>query len=280
MRRRHVIAIALSTLCVGGRAEAAGTDFYVDPRDGTIGVGAESSPVLRVGGRSGPVCSWVPLRLDRDPETEDFTEEDIPFSPAGHGPEVVFDTADGATLKLFRVTCPDGSVTERVVRIDVTVADLIPGVRDRASALVPLPAPAMNPAADVGGIVNVGLWLAVDEQVMPSLTAEAGLAWITVSPRLASTRYDFGNGDGVTCEGVGVPIEDVHPDLDVVEESPWCGYTYRRSSPDDAPYRLTVTTVWELAYVSSEGAGTIPSLERSVTVDYDVDEIQTVGVSN
>ena len=99
-----------------------------------------------------------------------------------------------------------------------------------------------------------------------------------MTPTLATTTFDLGNGDSVTCDGTGVPIEDVYPDLDVVEQSPTCGYTYRTSSPEDAPYRLTITTTWELPYESSEGAGEIPPLERTVTVDYDVDEIQTVGV--
>ncbi len=101
-----------------------------------------------------------------------------------------------------------------------------------------------------------------------------------MSPRLAATRYDFGNGDRIECDGTGVAIREVHPDLEVLEESPWCGYTYRSSSPDDAPYLLTVTAVWELPYTSSAGSGAVPPLERTLTVPYDVDEIQTVGVAN
>ena len=138
----------------------------------------------------------------------------------------------------------------------------------------------VNPPVASGGIVNVGLWLAVAEQPVPSVSAEAGSVWISVVPRLIATRYAFGNGDVVECDGAGVPIESVHPDLDVVEESPTCGYTYRRSSPDDTPYQLTITAVWALPYQSSSGVGSIPALERSITVDYDVDEVQTVGISN
>ena len=273
--------LGLSTLMVGTQAHAAITHGDRDEA-GNTWVDAETAPVFRIGGGGGgggPVCQWVPLHLDRDPVGEEFTEGDIPFSPTGVGPHVR-EEIGGVERSLYRVTCPDGPPTDRWVVTNVTAADLLPGLRDRASGLVPPPEPAVNPPADVGGIVNVGLWLAVEEQTMPALTAEAGPAWITMTPRLASTRYDFGNGDTIVCEGTGVPIEDVHPDLDVVEESPWCGYTYRRSSPDDHPYQLTVTAVWELPYVSSDGPGSIPPLERSATVDYDVDEIQTVGVSN
>lgn len=246
----------------------------------SVTVVATSNPVVTVGsGSSGPVCSWDRMFLDREPD-EEFTEGDIPVSPTGVGPVVERDI-NGAPHRLFRRTCENGAVSDRWVRVGVTVGDLIPAVTDRASALLQLPVPDVNPAPEHGGIVNVGLWLAVEPQSVPSVSAQAGPdVWITVSPALVSTRYDFGNGDGVQCDGTGVAIEEVHPDLEVLEESPWCGYTYRQSSPDDDPYRLSVSAVWALPYRSSQGSGSIPSLERTVTVDYDVDEIQTVGVAN
>ena len=118
-----------------------------------------------------------------------------------------------------------------------------------------------------------------DQPTLDAITAQAGPAvWITVTPTLDTTTFDLGNGDSITCASTGVPIESVHPDLDVVEQSPTCGYTYLHSSPDDAPYQLSVTTTWVLPYTSSEGSGEIPPLERTITIDYDVDEIQTIGV--
>jgi hypothetical protein len=52
------------------------------------------------------------------------------------------------------------------------------------------------------------------------------------------------------------------------------------SSPEDDPFELTVTAVWSVSYRSSQGGGAGGVVERSATVVYDVDEIQTVGVSN
>jgi hypothetical protein len=41
-----------------------------------------------------------------------------------------------------------------------------------------------------------------------------------------------------------------------------------------------VTATWAVTYRSSGGSGAAGAIGRTVTVDYDVDEIQTVGVSN
>ena len=101
--------------------------------------------------------------------------------------------------------------------------------------------------------------------------------WVTVSPRHVDTTFDFGNGESHTCPGVGDPIEGAHPDLDVVAQSPACGYTYDVSSPDDEPYQLTIGMTWTLPYTSSAGTGTLAPFTRTTTLDCDVDEIQTVG---
>ena len=108
-----------------------------------------------------------------------------------------------------------------------------------------------------------------------TVRAEAGPHWAEATVTLASTRWDLGNGDVVECEGPGTPIVD----LDTPEQGP-CGYTYRRSSPEDAPYQLGVTATWAVTYRSSGGSGAAGTIGRTVTVDYDVDEIQTVGISN
>jgi len=65
-----------------------------------------------------------------------------------------------------------------------------------------------------------------------------------------------------------------------VEEGP-CGYTYRLSSPEDEPYLMTITSTYNVTYTTSTGrSGTLGPLNRSTTFDYDIDEIQTIGISN
>ena len=69
------------------------------------------------------------------------------------------------------------------------------------------------------------------------------------------------------------------PQRDDPGEGP-CGYTYLTSSPEDDAYQLTVAATRTITYRSSAGNGTRNSLDRTLTVDYDVDEIQTIGISN
>jgi hypothetical protein len=181
---------------------------------------------------------------------------------------------DGREEMVFNRICPDGSGFTWV-DVTVTVQDAIDDAVDRASRAVPGPTLDMNPPPAVGGIVNLGLWLALAGQDPVTVRAEAGPHWAEATVTLASTTWDMGNGDVVTCDGPGAPITDT----DTIDEGP-CGYTYRRSSPDDAPYQLSVTATWAVEYVSSGGSGTAGTIDRTLTVPYDVDEIQTIGISN
>ncbi len=239
-------------------------------------VSASTAPVYTFASGNGvPRCTWNAL-----------TRGDvvgIGSTGAGLTPEEASQPAtrviNEREHRLYSVACTDAGTTLRYVPTGVDVDDLIEGITNQVQGQLQPPVPSISPTPEANGIVNLGLWLAVEPQTLNAITAQAGPAvWITVAPTLSSTTFDLGNGDSVTCETTGVPIEEVHPDLDVVEQSPTCGYTYRHSSPDDQPYQLTITTTWSLPYTSSEGSGEIPPLERTVTLDYDVDEIQTIGV--
>ena len=122
------------------------------------------------------------------------------------------------------------------------------------------------------------MWLAIDDP--GTTTARAALAniWAQVTANIADIQFDLGNGDTINCDGLGTPIPDSA--LNSLDQGP-CGYTYPQSSPDDDPYQLTITTNYTITYTTSTGAnGTLAPVTRSVTIDYDVDEIQTIGVSN
>ena len=182
---------------------------------------------------------------------------------------------DGREEMVFNRVCPDGASGFTWVDTTVTVQDAIDDAVDRARQAVPEPTLDMSPPPDVGGIVNLGLWLAVAVQQPVTVRAEAGPHWAEATVTLASTSWSMGNGDAVTCDGPGVPIADTEDP----GEGP-CGYTYRQSSPDDAPYEFSVTATWSVDYVSSGGSGTAGTVDRALTVAYDVDEIQTLGTSN
>ncbi len=242
-----------------------------DSGSGTVTVVASSVPVVYSGG-GGSRCGWTWLTVGDLIGWGGQPPVDGDSQPPDLGAKAV-KIINGVEHRLYVVSCPD-QTTFRYVPAGVQAADLIGAVRDRADELIEVPVPDVNPSAAVGGIVNLGLWLAVTPVTIDPITAEAGPAWITVTPQHVSTSFDFGNGDAVTCVGAGTPIVD----LSTVEQGP-CGYTYLRRSADDDPYQLSITSTWQLAYTSSGGAGVLAPLLRTLTIDYDVDEIQTVGTS-
>ncbi len=272
-----------------------------DSSTGDVEVRAVTGVVYTSGPGSGPRCSWN--QYDQGP-----FESALGVAPR---PPVAYDVPDeellpeelavrvaereaaaevervrraqpavtqfqGAPHHVFDVRCPGVTGTLRLIPVGVTGDDLVAGLMVVAKGNIGVPVPVVSPPFEFGGWVNLGMWLAVEPAVVASITAEAGPnAWATVSPVQGSVSFDFGNGDVVECRGVGVPIVD----LDTLEEGP-CGYTYRLSSPEDDPYDVTVTSSWDLPYVSSSGSGSVDGFERSVSALYDVDELQTVGRSN
>ncbi len=166
------------------------------------------------------------------------------------------------------------------VPVAVDVEELIDGAVAQVSRQLPVPASDINPDPADGAYVNLGLWLAVIDPGVTTARVSVGSVWAQGRGVLAGFSVDFGNGDVVDCDGIGVRIEDVYPDYDTYEEGP-CGYTYRASSPEDDPYQVTITSTYDVTYTTSTGrSGTAGIVERSVTVDYDIDELQTVGRSN
>ena len=162
----------------------------------------------------------------------------------------------------------------------VDVDALVASARRSVTAQLPEPAMDMNPDPSVGGIVNIGLWLAVADPGQVSITASVGPVWATVTARYESTTWNLGNGDSVVCDGLGTPIVDKS-----TEDQGPCGYTYRwPSAPkftgtDDLAYHASVTGHWVVTYATSTGAaGTLPAVDRTTAFLYQVREIQTVRV--
>lgn len=238
--------------------------------------GSRPSGPVRAGIVVGPVCSWTiitPLGFfgpDFDIEAEmrgkSFTY--IVHDDGAIGRE----WPDGTVEKGWLVACDNGTVGFRWIDASVSTEEVIAAAAQQVRARIPAPALDMNPAPEDGGYVNLGLWLAIEPTEDISVTARAGYAWATVTAHLASTDWTFGNGESRQCDDTGTPITD----LDTVDEGP-CGYTYRQSSADDAPYELGVTANWTVSYTSNAGTGTLAPITPNTTVTYDVDEIQTVG---
>jgi hypothetical protein len=268
---RFVLTVLVAVL-LPATATRADIDGTTDSSSGEVTVRASTAPVYGSGGggSGGPVCRWQAMTRGQAAD----------IGGGGGSGALTLDerrqtavrTIGGRVHILYIVGC-GSTTTLRYVHTGITAGDLLPGVLDIARGRIQPPTPDINPPASAGGIVNLGLWLAVEPATTAPISAEAGPAWITVTPEHTETTFDFGNGDTITCDGPGTPITD----LETVDQGP-CGYTYVESSPDDEPYQLTISTTWALPYTSSDGPGTLPPLTRDLSIDYDVDEIQTIGI--
>ena len=222
-------------------------------------------PAPRPNGVTGPPqpCRWVAATAADgwDPAGYgDITPSGYSFGASADG-GVVRTFPDGRTEQVFARECPDGVGGFTWVDTSITAQDVIDDAVDRARRAVPAPTLDLSPSPEAGGIVNLGLWLALAGQDPVTVRAEAGSLWAEATVTLASTSWDMGNGDVVTCDGPGVAIVDT----DTLEQGP-CGYTYRQSSPDDDPYTMTVTATWNVSYRSSAGSGSVgTSIVRSAS---------------
>ena len=261
-----------------GNGLKADTDTSSDADSGAVAAGAA---LLRTGGRqassaapSKPKCSWEKW----------VTPDGVQPVLDGLGDESalnqLLDQAAATDSTLYTKTC-DTVASWSLVPNQVSVEDLVSSASQQVKAQVPSPAMDMSPDPTVGGIVNLGLWLAVDDPGQVSITAEVGPVWATVTARFVGTSWSFGNGDTTTCDGLGTPIVD----KDIVEQGP-CGYTYRwPSAPkftgtDDLAYHASVTGHWVVTYATSAGtSGTLTPIDRTTPFTYQVREIQTVRVA-
>lgn len=264
---RWVIAalcLSLSTTAVAATADSGGSG---NSGSGIVDVWASSGYLVRY---TSTRCAWWWLSVN-DVIGLGGTQTGPGALTGAELASKVVKLINGVEYRLYAVTC--GNVTSlRYARAGTSAADLRGTVFDHASQLIPLPTPNMSPSESVGGVVNLGMWLAVAAVAIPPITAEAGPAWITVRPRQIATWFDFGDSSTLACAGVGTPIVNLN-----TTAQGGCGHTYRRSSPPSHPYTITITSVWELPYTSSNGAGSLQVIARRVTVSYKVVEVQTVG---
>jgi hypothetical protein len=261
---RRILAVAAIAVCApssislagGAETNDAGGSSSGDGFGATAGSGNSGDP------SPGPnsSCAYEVPSQD-DPRWKDFLHDFVD--------EFRYEI-NGITY-VARVKVCDGQ-PDRMVLFEVasSVAVLAARLHDEMWRRVPAPQPDLSPAGP--GIVNLGMWLAVDVPDIPSAFARSGSNWARVTPTLASTTFDFGNGDRTTCDGGGTAISA----LESIGEGP-CGYTYTERSASGAPFRITVEMTWNIWLDSSGGSRVLAPIRRSTTFDYDVFEIQTVG---
>jgi hypothetical protein len=275
-------------------------DVTTNEETGDVGVTVISGVVYTPGGGSGPKCTWnrysqgdwetATATPPPEPRQYDIPDEGLtPEERAARNAERELDARreterrsrtkvtnfNGEPHHVYDVRCTGFSGSLRLVPANLDADDLLPGLIAAAHSRIELPVPNVSPQFDFGGYVNLGMWLAVEPATFEPLTAEAGPVWATLTAAHDSITFDFGNGDTRNCQGFGTPIVDEN----TIDEGP-CGYTYRHSSPDDAPYSVGVTTTWNISYTSSGESGVLDPFNRTATFAHDVDEIQTIGREN
>lgn len=158
------------------------------------------------------------------------------------------------------------------VSSDPDPAILLPGATREATKPITLPVPDISPGTE--GVVNLGMWFAVEPAGPISVEARLGpTVWARTTATMAETTFDPGNGDPpVRCDGHGTPIPE--SELDSIEAGP-CGYTYPAAVEGGA---ITITSTWWVTWELSDGrTGREADIVVSTVVPYDVVEIQTVG---
>ena len=194
--------------------------------------------------------------------------------------EIIRSGPGGEERFYYRSGCTDNRPNGFFWVPTVSVPDLRADAYQSIEKQLPLPDLDVSPDPAAGAFVNFGLWLAVDDPGVVSATAEAGPVWVTITATYEGTTWNMGNGDAFACTGLGTPIVD----LDTDEQGP-CGYTYERSSAPKytgggPAYAASATGTWSITWVDYTGAtGTLAALERITQFDYQVREIQTVGVA-
>jgi hypothetical protein len=262
----------------GGAEDESADDDTVDGfclTSGRTGEGDSPRP-------DAPVCHWLPVPAStvRSSTIVDAT------SQVGDGANYfrLLDGGIGRTLPNGRTEkgakryCDNGSVSDLTWLAVTTLQDLINGATISASRKIPVPQLAVNPAPEHGGIVNFGMWLALGNPQPISVQAGIGNVWARTTAEITSTMWEMGNGDTVHCDGPGTPLTPDDPGWNDTAQGP-CGYTYTEKPPPE-PYHVTVTATWTVTWTTSTGTtGTANPITRSTTFDYDVGEIQTIGVS-
>ncbi len=301
-----IFVVAVTGPLVASRAEASLP--YPSPTTSTsppavVGVSVSTPDVVDPGDDGGTATGTVAIPCDWNPEPATPAETDALNDTIGslfdainrllpinlvvrltyyseYGTLRAWDSVDGRFEQAMVADCSAATHPGAVTTGDfewqaVTPPSpdiLIPGTVERATALIEAPTPAINPP-DIGTI-NLGMWLAVEQEGPITIRAELGPIWVEATARIVATTFDLDDGPPIVCEGVGTPIPDSA--RDEIDEGP-CGHTFT-DTDDIGTTEFTITSRWTMSWVTSAGtSGTGSDITQWTTVPYRVREIQTVG---
>lgn len=223
--------------------------------------GAPGGGVQPPGGGSASQCTpWV-AAANTSGEVEQGGSSTIRVDP------------DGVVAVLHVRDCGSPPVRQYVwIREETPESLAEAALGDISSRLLTPPDVVLSPPTR--SVVNLETWLAVTDPGTISATASVPGLSSTTSASVASTTFDLGNGDRVTCPNTGVAWTEA----DGTRPAP-CGYTYRRADAPGHVTQVSVTMSWTVTWSSSDGSsGTLPSvISAAAVIDHPVNEIQTIG---
>lgn len=278
--RRHLTRCALVTLVtVAVVAPEAGADGMGSGWTDGAGVGAEvesetvaSRPPVRrrgTGRRSGsrPRCSYEPLRPGDIPDPEYMTQHHLwparPDVPGSWYSKICFSDDGGSLARLVWV--PDRAEPPAVARR---------ALRELQYTALDEPAIGMSPPLDRGAIVNVPLWLWIDDGAWEPTSATATIDGLSVQTTAAPDRviWSLGTGDEVVCDGAGTPYDPGRPEA---EQHSDCMFTYSQAGV----FTVTATAEWNVSWTAlgTAGGGNLGVVRRSASVEIPVTEIQALN---
>lgn len=285
MRALTALALAVGVvIVVPGTADAAPRQCRggSDPDEITAECPGEPGTPSTPTAPSDPDCQWVPMSYARLTELMLGVDPNLQIGDQyryypGPGGRASREGPDGEVeLGEVRQGCDTGNNRIQWVGDGTPEPDPVDVAGAEARRQVPLPELAINPGLDVGGVVNLGMWLAVANPDPISVTVTGRGTTVTAVAALAESTWDMGDGTTITCEGGGVPIERGSSAYSSTDEGP-CGHTYGAASRGSG-YDIEVTTTWTVTWSATDGrSGTAADVVRTATFEYEVDEIQTVG---
>lgn len=142
-----------------------------------------------------------------------------------------------------------------------------------------LPAPAIrtNPSSSAGALVQVPVWLWVDDSTWGVRRATASVPGMSVTATATPIHVVWSPGDGspdVVCEGPGTKWRaGTDP-----RTASSCGHTYRSSSAGavGSRFALRATVTWSVTWAGGGQTGTVPPLTTTSSVALPVAQSQAI----
>ena len=274
VRRRGPACLALAGVLVvagaGPAAANASADAWVS-RETDIGASASTRDTVAGTVATKPratasaaACTYTPLNEEMSAIADDLAAR-------GWG------TARGAGPGTWlRKICPDGTGT--IVWGPTREVDpVVLARRALDQANIPVPVVQLNPPVGSKQVVNLPMWMWVENFAPVAASASAGSVAVTVTARPIRVVWSMGTGDTVTCEGGGVAYDASRP---AEGQRTTCSYTYPHSSAasTSGQFAVRATATWRVTWTATgvRAGGDLGVVNRSTVTAVTVAEIQTL----